>query len=124
VRKGGVGTGFAFVRFEAIEGAISAFAALDKTYYQGRKLHILPAQKKPPQVEKPQVDFRKDYDDPYADEEKDDGKTGQKPSKDTKESKTTTESKELKKSNFKKEKEADLKENFDDEVNWNYLFMN
>ena len=33
VRRGGVGTGFAFVRFETIEGAISAFAALDKTYY-------------------------------------------------------------------------------------------
>ena len=27
-------------------------------------------------------------------------------------------------SNYKKEKEAILKTNFDDETNWNYLFMN
>jgi hypothetical protein len=29
-----------------------------------------------------------------------------------------------KKSTFKEEKEKELKQNFDDEVNWNYLFMN
>lgn len=29
-----------------------------------------------------------------------------------------------KKSTFKEEKEKELKANFDDEVNWNYLFMN
>jgi multiple RNA-binding domain-containing protein 1 len=29
-----------------------------------------------------------------------------------------------KQSKFKEEKEKELKENFDDEVNWNYLFMN
>jgi multiple RNA-binding domain-containing protein 1 len=45
---GGLGLGIAFIRYETIEGAVSAFAELDKTYYQGRKLHILPAQKKPP----------------------------------------------------------------------------
>ena len=28
------------------------------------------------------------------------------------------------KSNYKKEKEKILKTNFDDETNWNYLFMN
>ena len=48
LRKGGQGFGFAFVRFTSIEGSVSAFAELDKTYFQGRKLHILPAQKKPP----------------------------------------------------------------------------
>lgn len=46
LRKGGGGTalGIAYVSFKETEGAISAFADLDKTYYQGRKLHILPAQ--------------------------------------------------------------------------------
>jgi multiple RNA-binding domain-containing protein 1 len=43
VRKGGVGFGFAFMRFSTIESTVSAFATLDKTYFQGRKLHILPA---------------------------------------------------------------------------------
>jgi RNA recognition motif-containing protein len=33
VRRGGQGTGFAFVRFETIEAAISAYAALDKHYF-------------------------------------------------------------------------------------------
>jgi hypothetical protein len=27
-------------------------------------------------------------------------------------------------SKYKQEKEKELKQNFDDEVNWNYLFMN
>lgn len=48
LRKGGTGYGFAFVRFTTVEGSVSAFATLDKTYFQGRKLHILPAQAKPP----------------------------------------------------------------------------
>lgn len=48
LRRGGTGFGFAFVRFTTVEGAVSAFAELDKTYFQGRKLHILPAQAKPP----------------------------------------------------------------------------
>ena len=43
LRKGGQGFGFAFVRFKSAEGAVSAFAELDKTFYQGRKLHVLPA---------------------------------------------------------------------------------
>jgi multiple RNA-binding domain-containing protein 1 len=41
-------TGYAFIKFDSIEGAVSAYAALDKSYFQGRKLHILPAQRKPP----------------------------------------------------------------------------
>jgi multiple RNA-binding domain-containing protein 1 len=51
LRRGGTGFGFAFVRFATIEGAVTAFAELDKTYFQGRKLHILPAQAKPPKPE-------------------------------------------------------------------------
>ena len=49
-RKGGRGTplGFAFIRFAETEFAIQAFAELDRVYYQGRKLHIKPAEKKPP----------------------------------------------------------------------------
>lgn len=33
LRRGGTGFGFAFVRFATIEGAIGAFAALDKTFF-------------------------------------------------------------------------------------------
>lgn len=55
-RKGGKGTtlGISYVKFKEIEGAITAFATLDKTYFQGRKLHILPAQSKPPSEPKPE----------------------------------------------------------------------
>jgi len=95
LRKGGKGQalGIAYISFKDTEGAISAFAQLDKTFYQGRKLHILPAQKKPPREEIPWEERkpREDY------------QTG---------------------SEFKKEKEKTMKLNFDDETNWNYLFMN
>ena len=62
LRKGGTGFGFAFIRFKEVEGAVTAFAQMDKKYYQGRKLHILPAQKKPPKpiVEEPVRDFDQD----------------------------------------------------------------
>ena len=43
----GVPLGIGFVRYVSEESAISAFAELDKTYFQGRKLHIKPAEKKP-----------------------------------------------------------------------------
>ena len=48
LRRGGTGFGFAFLRFATEESAVLAFASMDKKFYQGRKLHILPAQKKPP----------------------------------------------------------------------------
>ena len=38
--------GIGFIKFETAESAISAFAALDKSYFQGRKIHIKPAEKK------------------------------------------------------------------------------
>ena len=52
-RKGGRGTplGIAFVKFAESESAISAFAERDQSYFQGRKLHIKPAEKKPPKEE-------------------------------------------------------------------------
>ena len=45
LRKGGGGEalGISYISFKETEGAISAYATMDKTYYQGRKLHILPA---------------------------------------------------------------------------------
>ena len=45
-RGRGVPLGIGFIRYETPEAAISAFAELDKTYFQGRKLHIKPAEKK------------------------------------------------------------------------------
>lgn len=38
--------GIGLIRFETEEAAISAYASLDKSYFQGRKLHIKPAEKK------------------------------------------------------------------------------
>ena len=49
----GVPLGIGFVRYVTSEAAISAFASLDQTYFQGRKLHIKPAEKKPPAPEEP-----------------------------------------------------------------------
>ena len=43
----GVPLGIGFIRFASSESAIQAFAELDKTYFQGRKLHIKPAERKP-----------------------------------------------------------------------------
>lgn len=45
--KRGQKTGYAFIKFETSESAITAYASVDKSYFQGRKIHILPAQKKP-----------------------------------------------------------------------------
>jgi len=44
--KGGRGqpNGTAYVAFKETEACISCFAELDKTFFQGRKLHVLPAQ--------------------------------------------------------------------------------
>lgn len=33
LRKGGTGTGYAFANFKDTEGAVSAFAQLDKTFF-------------------------------------------------------------------------------------------
>lgn len=33
LRRGGTGYGFAFIRFVTVEGAVSAFAELDKTFF-------------------------------------------------------------------------------------------
>lgn len=45
LRKGGGGAalGISYITFRETEGAISAFATLDKSFFQGRKIHILPA---------------------------------------------------------------------------------
>ena len=55
-RKGGRGTllGIGFVRFAEQEAAIQAFAELDKSYFQGRKIHIKPCEKKPPKPDLPE----------------------------------------------------------------------
>lgn len=99
LRKGGAGValGIAYLSFRDTEAAISAFAALDKSYFQGRKIHIMPAQIKPPSEPKPETTFEE------RQERRDKLREG---------------------SDFKQEKIQILKTNFDDETNWNYLFMN
>ena len=74
---------------------------MDKSYFQGRKIHIKPAEKKPPKAEEPEWKPR-DYEGEMRKKGEEFGAG----------------------SNYKKEKEAILKTNFDDETNWNYLFMN
>ena len=94
--------GLGFVRYETAEAAISAFAELDKSYFQGRKLHIKPAEKKPP---------------------KEDG-TVYKPWEKERAEGVEEQAQKAKQSDYKEKKEQILKTNFDDETNWNYLFMN
>ena len=102
-KKGkGVPLGLGFVRYETAEAAISAFAELDKSYFQGRKLHIKPAEKKPPKEDGTEY---KPWEKERADGEQEEGQ-------------------KTKQSDYKEKKEQILKTNFDDETNWNYLFMN
>eukprot|EP00347_Sterkiella_histriomuscorum_P002356 403368470 len=128
LRKGGQSFGFAFIKYATVEAAVSAYAELDKTFYQGRKLHILPAQKKPPK-EIPDFNPTKEGDEQNQSQE---GDVEMKESNQNQEEQKQPEQKQPeqkekireKKSTFKEEKEKEVKENFDDETNWNYLFMN
>ena len=109
----GVPLGLGFVRYVTSESAIQAFAELDKSYFQGRKIHIKPAERKP---EKPPEEPRfppghPEYKYQLEHQQEDD----EKPEK---------ASEPVGQSNYKKQKEQILKTNFDDETNWNYLFMN
>lgn len=105
LRKGGGGQplGIAYVTFKETEGAISCFATLDKTYFQGRKLHIMPAKAKPLPSEEEQKakQEREERWRETRDKERAEGK-----------------------SSYQDDKEKTLKVNFDDETNWNYLFLN
>lgn len=103
LKAGGVGTGFCFIRFTEPESAVNAFANLDKKIFQGRILTILPASKK---KEKPKKEFgNEEWRDPES-RDKNDHKFDQE------------------RSSFKQERKFHIKRNFDDETNWNYLFMN
>ena len=58
----GVPLGIGFIRFATTEATISAFAQLDKTYFQGRKIRIKPAERKPPQpIEEAQMPYDQQY---------------------------------------------------------------
>eukprot|EP01022_Parablepharisma_sp_SALTPOND_P000849 TRINITY_DN105141_c1_g1_i1.p1 TRINITY_DN105141_c1_g1~~TRINITY_DN105141_c1_g1_i1.p1 ORF type:complete len:883 (-),score=168.68 TRINITY_DN105141_c1_g1_i1:5214-7862(-) len=111
----GAGKGYAYVAYSTAESAIDAFAHLDKTIFQGRKLHILPAQKKPVQASSGLVRAVV-----AADQEKQ-----------TEEAKAPEnaepyieQKKRKEKSTYKAKKAEELKRNYDEETNWNYLFIN
>lgn len=142
-RGKGVPLGIGFVTFEESEHAISAYAELDKNYFQGRKIHIKPAEKKPPPVEdkyykiegqdgKGEYPDQNDYGthidprDPVVDGEQPPKQDKEQPPKQDKEQKEKEReiSRPAKDSDYKAQKEKILKTNFDDETNWNYLFMN
>ena len=84
------GFGYAYLSYETIESAILALSEMDKCIYQGRILHITPAQVKKSESIKKQ---------PFQQEK-------------------------TKKSEYKTKKNLKNKVNYDDETNWNYLFMN
>ncbi len=89
-----LGFGYAYISYETIESAILALSEMDKKIFQGRILHITPAQAKKSESTKKQNN-------PYLNPEK-----------------------KNKSSEFKTKKNRKNKLNFDDETNWNYLFMN
>jgi multiple RNA-binding domain-containing protein 1 len=91
--KTGESFGYAYIAFATIESSILAIEQCDKTYFQGRTLHISIAEKKQEKVS----NFPKDN---YYNE----NAQG--------------------KSDYKTQKKEKLRGNFDNENNWNYLFMN
>lgn len=88
------GFGYAYISYETIESAILALSEMDKKIFQGRILHITPAQAK-------KSENTKKHSNPYISNEK--------PNKS---------------SEFKTKKNQKNKLSYDDETNWNYLFMN
>uniref|UniRef100_A0A7S3NY56 RRM domain-containing protein n=1 Tax=Euplotes crassus TaxID=5936 RepID=A0A7S3NY56_EUPCR len=113
-RRGGLGTGFCFIRFMEPESAVNAYANLDKKYYQGRKLTILPASKKKEKPEQEQR-FEQGMDHPENTQNYEENK--EMPQEERKEHFIDE------KSSFKTKKKIHTKRNFDDETNWNYLFL-
>ena len=91
INKGGLG--YAYISYQTVESAILALSAMDKSVFQGRILHISPAQIK-------KTDSSKT---PYL---------------------NNTIPEKSKKSDYKTKKSLKNKMNYDDETNWNYLFMN
>jgi len=84
--------GYAYISFATVESSALALGELDKTFFQGRKLHISIAEKK---QEKEQNNI-----------------------KDPNNINPTN------KSDYKTNKKANLQNSFNNETNWNYLFMN
>jgi multiple RNA-binding domain-containing protein 1 len=103
-RRGGLGTGFCFIRFIEPESAINAYANLDKKIYQGRIITILPASKK-------KENKRPEFVGEWA------------PAQTVEEPKVEEIKVDDEKSSYKKTKKIYARRNFDDETNWNYLFM-
>jgi multiple RNA-binding domain-containing protein 1 len=85
--------GYAYIAYATVESAIMALSEIDKTIFQGRILHITPAQVKEEKLI-------------------------------TKMSLAKEREARNDKSSFKKEKREKMKINFDNESNWNYLFIN
>ena len=86
--------GYGFISYETVESAILAIEAFDKKVYQGRVLHITPAKIK--DLNNPSLKL-KDL--------------------------TSTQLKNQKTS-FKKEKLMKIKEEYDNQQTWNFLFIN
>jgi len=128
----GISKGFAYVTFTTAESSIDAFAHLDKTIFQGRKLHILPAQKKPESslktgiIRAVQPQKNENPSDPKNENVPENTSDPNKADAGASEQKIPTEKMQTrsKSTGYKRNKAEELKRNYDEETNWNYLFLN
>jgi multiple RNA-binding domain-containing protein 1 len=93
-RKTNQSFGYAYIAYATVESAVLAISEMDKTIFQGRILHITPALEKEEKGPRAVIE----------------------PKPQNPQGNTLSE--------YKKQKKEKQKENFDNETNWNYLFMN
>lgn len=93
-RKTNQSFGYAYIAYATVESAVLSISEMDKTIFQGRILHISPALEKEEKGPRAVVEPKQQ----------------------------NTQGNSL--SEYKKQKKEKQIENFDNETNWNYLFMN
>ena len=90
--------GYAYISFETTESSIMALSKMDEEYFMGRKLHISIAEEKTSKLNNN--------------------------NKEKKRNKNNENKEFMKESSYKKAKSNKLKASYNDETNWNYLFLN
>lgn len=93
-RKTNQSFGYAYIAYATVESAVLSISEMDKTIFQGRILHISPALEK--EEKGPRAVVEPKQQNPQGNSM----------------------------SEYKKQKKEKQIENFDNETNWNYLFMN
>ena len=92
--------GYAYISYETTESSIMALSKMDEEYFMGRKLHISIAEEKTSKINNKTLNNNNDK---YKNKKNE---------------------KKEKESSYKKLKNNKLKLNYNDETNWNYLFLN